>query len=105
MKRFWESKKQAKLEKEVGSAQMFAVAAVMKKYNLAANKRSYEKFLKDHIDLTGLDPEDYKAKKGEKFNDYLSRVQKFAEYTDDEVLNSAINKALRSGIGVKNIFI
>ena len=105
MKRFWESKKQAKLEKEVGSAQMFAVAAVMKKYNLAANKRSYEKFLRDHIDLTGIDPADYKAQKGEKFNDYLSRVQKFAEYTDDEVLNSAINKALRSGIGVKNIFL
>ena len=105
MKRFWESKKQAKLEKIVGSTQMFAVAAVMKKYNLMANKRNLEKFLKDNIDLTGVDPEELKAQKGEKYTEYLDRVQQFAKYTDDEVLNDAINRALKNGINVNNIFI
>lgn len=105
MKRFWESKKQAKLEKIVGSTQMFAVAAVMKKYNLMANKRNLEKFLKDNIDLTGIDPEELKAQKGEKYSEYLDRVQQFAKYTDDEVLNDAINRALKNGINVNNIFI
>ena len=105
MKRFWESKKQAKLEKIVGSTQMFAVAAVMKKFNLMANKRNLEKFLKDNIDLTGVDPEELKAQKGEKYADYLDRVQEFAKYTDDEVLNDAINRALKNGINVNNIFI
>ena len=105
MKRFWESKKQAKLEKIVGSTQMFAVAAVMKKYNLMANKRNLEKFLKDNMDLTGIDPEELKAQKGEKYSEYLDRVQEFAKYTDDEVLNDAINRALKNGINVNNIFI
>ena len=107
MKRFWESKKQAKLEKEVGSARMFAVAAVMKKYNLSKNKREYEKFLKDHVnfDAAGISKDDIKAVKGEKFDDYLDRVSKYAQYTDDEVLNDYVNKAIKSGITVKNIFI
>lgn len=107
MKRFWESKKQAKLEKEVGSARMFAVAAVMKKYNLSANKRDYEKFLKDHVnfDDAGISKDDIKAVKGEKFQDYFNRVSQYAQYTNDEVLNDYVNKALKSGINVRNIFI
>ena len=107
MKRFWESKKQAKLEKEVGSARMFAVAAVMKKYNLAGNKREYEKFLKDHVNFedAGISKEDIKSVKGEKFADYVNRVSEYAKYTDDEVLNDYVNKALKSGVNVRNIFI
>ena len=103
MKRFWESKKQAKLEKIVGSTQMFAVAAIMKKYNLKANKRDFERFLKDNMTLPSGD--EYKQQKGESFNKYLDRVQQFAKYTDDEVLNDAINRALKNGINVNNIFI
>lgn len=105
LKRFFESKKQAKLEKEVGSAQMFAVAAVMKKYNLKSNKRDFEKFIKSHIDLTEVSKEDVSARKGENFSEYLDRVSEFAKYTDDEVLNDFINKALKSGLNVNNIFI
>ena len=103
MKRFWDSKKQAKLEKIVGSTQMFAVAAIMKKFNLKANKRSFEKFLRDNMTLSSGD--EYKQQKGESFNEYLDRVQEFAQYTDDEVLNDAINRALKNGINVNNIFI
>ena len=51
------------------------------------------------------DDADFKAQKGEKFADYLERVQEFARYTDDEVLNDAINRALKSGININNIFI
>ena len=102
-KRFWESKKQAKLEEIVGSTQMFAVAAIMKKYNLKSNKRAFEKFLRDNMTLPSGD--EYKQQKGESFNEYLDRVQEFAQYTDDEVLNDAINRALKNGINVNNIFI
>ena len=103
LKRFWESKKQAKLETVVGSNQMFAVAAIMKKYNLKANKRDFERFLRNNMTLPF--GSDYKQQKGESFNDYLERVQDFAQYTDDEVLNDAINRALKNGINVNNIFI
>ena len=107
MKRFWESKKQAKLESDVGSSRMYAVAAVMKKFNLTANKRDYEKFLRDHVnfDEAGINKEDIKAVKGEKFKDYFERVSQYAQYTDDEVLNDYVNKALKSGVNVRNIFI
>lgn len=103
LKRFWESRKQEKLETIVGSDQMFAVAAVMKKFNLKANKRSFEQFLKHNMEIP--EDADIKGRKGEKFNEYLDRVSEFAQYTDDPVLNKAINRALKAGIGVSNIFL
>lgn len=107
MKRFFDSKKQAKLEKEVGSGRMFIVAAVMKKYNLKSNKRELEKFMKEHIDLKkyNLDPEEVKAKKGESYKEYLDRLRDYTSYTGDEVLDDLITKALKKGINVNNIFI
>lgn len=110
LKRFFESKKQAKLETEVGSSRMFVVAAVVKKFNLKTNKRDLEKFFKEHIDLTsfhmdGWDNRYLQARKGESYKDYLERLQDYVDYTGDEVLNDYINKALKAGINVKNIFI
>ena len=107
VKRFFDSKKQAKLAKVVGSDLMFAVASVMKKHNLKSNKRDLEKFMRSHIDLSknDLSIEDIKARKGESYKDYLDRLQKFVNYTDDEVLNEKINQALKKGINVDNIFI
>lgn len=107
MKRFFDSKKQAKLEKIVGSARMFVVAAYIKKNNLKTNKRDLEKFMKDHIDLKKYDltEEDIKSRKGESYKDYLDRLNQYVEHTDDQVLNDMINKALKSGINVNNIFI
>lgn len=106
MKRFFESKKQQKLEKLVGSSRMFIVAAYMKKANLASNKRSLEKFVKEHIDLDkyDLDPDDIKAKKGESYKEYMDRLDEYVRYTDDEVLDDMIKKALKNGISVNNIF-
>lgn len=107
MKRFFDSKKQAKLEKLVGSGRMFVVASYIKKNNLKTNKRDLEKFMKDHIDLKKYDltEEDIKSKKGESYKDYLDRLNQYVEHTDDQVLNDMITKALKNGINVNNIFI
>ena len=104
-RRFFNSRKQAKLEKDVGSPRMFVVASIMKKYNLKSNKRDFEKFAKSHINLDKLeDPSIVDARKGEKFADYLDRIGKYIEYTDDKILNNYVNDALKSGINVDNIF-
>ena len=107
LKRFFESKKQAKLEQLVSSSLMFVVASVIKKYNLKSNKRELEKFMRSHIDLEqyNLKPEDIKAKKGESYKDYVTRMQEFADFTGDEALNDMISKALKNGINANNIFI
>ena len=107
LKRFFESRKQAKLESDVGSGRMFVVASIIKKYNLQTNKRDLEKFMKSHIDLEqykDLDASDIKARKGESYKDYLTRLQDYVKYTDDDVLNDMVNKALKDGINAKNIF-
>ena len=107
VKRFFDSKKQAKLAEVVGSDLMFAVASVMKKHNLKSNKRDLEKYMRSHIDLSksDLSIEDIKARKGESYKDYLDRLQKFANFTEDEVLNEKITQALKKGINVDNIFL
>lgn len=110
LKRFFESKKQAKLEKLVSSSLMFVVASVIKKQNLKSNKRDLEKFVKSHVDLkelenAGLTKDDLKAKKGESYQEYLDRLDEFIKYTGDEALDSMVNKALKNGISVNNIFI
>lgn len=105
MKRFFESKKQAKLEKLVGSGRMFIVAAYIKKNNIKTNKRDLEKFLKEHIDLSKIDdPEEIKARKGESYKEYLDRLDKYIKYTGDEVLDDMIKKALKNGVNVTNLF-
>lgn len=107
MKSFFDSKKQAKLEKIVGSGRMFIVASYIKKNNLKTNKKDLEKFMKDHIDLkkNELTEDDIKSRKGESYKDYLDRLNQYVKYTDDQVLNDMINKALKGGINVDNIFI
>jgi hypothetical protein len=107
MKRFFDSKKQAKLEKEVGSGRMFIVASYIKKNNLKTNKRDLEKFLKEHIDLSkysDLDPEDIKGRKGENYKQYLDRLDSYINFTGDEILDDYIKKALKKGINVDNLF-
>ncbi len=110
LKRFFESKKQAKLEKIVSSGLMFVVASVIKKQNLQSNKRDLERFMKSHIDLkqleaAGLTKDDIKARTGESYKEYLDRLQEFVDYTGDEALDAMVTKALKEGINAKNIFI
>lgn len=103
LKRFFESKKQAKLAQIVGSDQMFAVASVMKKYNLKSNKRELERFLKNNVELDDRDA--VKSQVGESYSDYLDRVRDYIDFTGDEVLDDMVIKALQSGINSNNIFI
>lgn len=114
LKRFFESKKQAKLEKVVGSDMMFVVAKVIKKEGLKTRKRELEKYFKEHINLKddkseaskdGITESDLKTKKGEGYKEYIDRLGKYVQYTGDEVLNQMINKALKEGINKDNIFI
>ena len=105
MRRFFNSKKQAKLEKDVGSPRMFIVASYIKKNNIKTNKRDLEKFLKDHIVLPeGTDPEFAKARKGEGYKEYLTRLENYITYTGDEILDTYITKALKDGLNVNNLF-
>ena len=107
MKRFWDSKKLAKLEKEVGSARMFAVAAVIKKFNIKGSRSELEKFVKDHIVLkdTDLNESDLEIGNRESRAKYIERLKDYLRYTDDEVLDDYVNKALKNGLNVNNIFI
>lgn len=107
IKRFWDSKKQAKLEKEVGSARMFAVAAVIKKFNIKGSRRELEEFVKSHIVLkdTDLTESDLDMGSRESRAKYVERLKGYLRYTNDEVLDDYVNKALKSGINVRNIFI
>lgn len=110
LKRFFESKKQAKLEKVVSSSLMFVVASVIKKENLQSNKRELERYMRSHIVLddlkkAGLTKADLKAKAGESYKDYLDRLQDFVKFTNDEALNAMVSKALKEGINARNIFI
>ena len=107
MKRFFDSKKQAKLEKEVGSGRMFIVASYIKKNNLKTNKRDLEKWLKENIDLNknpNLTAEDLKGRKGENYKQMMDRLDEYIKYTGDEVLDDYIKKALKKGINVDNLF-
>ena len=107
LKRFFDSRKQAKLESQYGSKNMFIIASIMKKENLRATKRELEKYFKSHIDLSkyDIDAKDLKFKPGEKKADYLDRLGEFVSFTDDEVLNTFIVQALKDGIDVKSLFI
>ena len=106
-KRFWDSKKQAKLEKIVGSTQMFAVASIMKKYNLKSSRAEIEKYAKDNIVLpSGTDPSVLDMRAKESRQQYLDRLDKFMKFSaKDEVLNDAVKRALAQGVDVTNIFI
>ena len=108
LKRFFESKKQSKLEKMLNSAQQYIVAAVIKKENLKSTKRALEKYFKSHIDFSkieGLDKKDLNARFGESKEQYLDRLGEFVEFTGDEVLDSYIIEALKEGIDVNNLFL
>lgn len=102
LRRFFESRKQSKLETLVGSDQMFIVAAVIKDKNLASNKRDLQKFFRDNIKIEGMkiNEKDYKNA-GEMFD----ALKEYANITDNELLNDFISEAIRNGINAKNLFI
>lgn len=103
LKRFFESKKQAKLEKIVGSKQMFVVASIIKKLNIRGSRKELERFVQSHVDLNQY--KDASMKKTESRTKYLERMRDHLKYTDDQVLNDMVTNALKEGINADNIFI
>lgn len=109
LKRFFDSKKQAKLESIVGSTRMFIVAAIMKKQNIKGSRRELEEFVKNHVDLDQykdeLKPSDLEMGKRESRAAYMERLNKYVDFTQDKTLNNFITNAIKEGINVTNIFI
>lgn len=106
LKKFFDSKKQAKLEKIVGSGRMFVVAAVIKKMNIGTSRKELEEFMKKHIDTdkNNISKDDLNIGPRESRKAYIDRMRKYAEYTKDPVLNDMINNALKENININNIF-
>ena len=103
LKRFFDSKKQAKLESIVGSQQMFIVASIIKKQNIRGSRKELEEYVKTHVKVD--DPEELKMKKTESRAQYLERLRDKLNYTNDPILNDVITNALKEGINASNIFI
>ena len=106
LKRFFESKKQSKLE-NLNYNQMFVIAAVIKNENLKSTKKAIEQYFKAHInlkDFEGLSEKDLKLRPGETKEAYLDRLGEFVKFTGDEVLDAYIIQALKEGIDINNLF-
>lgn len=103
LKRFFDSKKQAKLESEVGSNQMFIVACVIRKENIGGSRKELEEYVRTHVKTD--DPSELKMKAKESRAQYLDRMKDKLNYTNDKTLNYYITKALKAGISADNIFI
>ena len=119
LQRFFEAKKQQKLQDEYGSSFMFVIAATMKKYNLKSEKRSLQKFFREHIDLKSLARKEGISEeeandmvrlqrdtngKIESKDDYIDRLKEFMDFTGDPVLNDYVADALKNGLSIKNLF-
>lgn len=112
LKRFFDSRKQAKLQNLVGSDAMFIVAAVMRDTQISANKRELKKFFSNNIDLGNkkLNKYDLDVRRDadgnlESTGDYFDRLSKFIEFTGNQILDDYVKDAIREGIGYKQIFI
>lgn len=103
LKRFFDSKKQAKLESEVGSSQMFIVACVIRKENIGGSRKELEEYVRTHAKID--DPSELKMKANESRAQYLDRIKDRLNFTKDKTLDYYIIKALQAGISADNIFI
>lgn len=104
--RFFNSRKQKKLENTVGSYQMFIVASVMKEKQLASNKRDLQKFFKENIELEDL-PEGVSINEKDYKNagEYFEKLSEFIELTGNELLDRYVTDAIKKGINSKNLFL
>lgn len=111
--RFFNSRKQAKIESMVGSNNMFVVAAVMKKHNIGS-KKEILKYFRDNISKEDIErnnirlsEKDWKGTKEKKVTaaDVYDQLKKYASLTGDPVLDDYIGEALRKKISYKDLFI
>ena len=106
LRRFFASKKQAKLQNLVGSDQMFVVLATLRDNNLESNKRSMQKFFKQNINLDDL-PDDISIDQKDyaNYKEYWDTLSEFIELTGDKILDDYVTQAIKAGLSIKNIFI
>ena len=117
LKRFFENKKQEKLQKAVGSHSMFIVSALIRKSKIGSSKRELERFLKNNINLKDEELKKMADQEGktvkqmlseksyEDKDEMLDKLWGFVKLTKDEQLNNYVKKALKEGINYKNLFI
>lgn len=103
LKRFFDSKKQAKLEKDYGSQQMFIIAAIIKKENIKGSRKELEEYVKTHVKVNN--PKELNMKKTESRAQYMERMRDKLNYTGDKVLDDIITNAIKAGFTANNIFI
>ena len=103
LKRFFDSRKQAKLENDYGSNQMFIIASVIRKTNIGRTRQELEDYVKTHVKVS--DPEELVMRKNETKAQYLERLRDKLNFTQDKVLDNLIISALQDGFNAKNLFI
>ena len=112
--KFFQSKKQDRLMKIVGSDFMFVVAAKLKK--MPTSKNEIRDYLKDHIDIEYLTDRDLQELDLESKQDAMDMIEQsshiaelrklmaFTEAHDDPVLKDKLYEALNNKITNRNIF-
>lgn len=112
--KFFQSKKQAKLQTDVGSDFMYVVAAKLKKQ--PTSKKDIREYLQDHIDINEITEADLEALDLESKEELLDQIENgnhiaelrklmaFVQTHDDPVLRDKLLSALDAGITNRNIF-
>lgn len=99
LQRFFNSRKQAKLQEQYGSDQMFTIASNLK--SIPTTKKDMKDYIQNHISLKDLeiDMSDYKNA-AQMFNSFKD----FMELSGDPVLDEFVAGALGKGFSAKNLF-
>ena len=99
LQRFFNSRKQAKLQEMYGSDQMFTIANKIKE--VPTTKKDMKDYIKKNISFKDLDIDtsDYKDAK-----DMFSAFKDFMELTGDPVLDEFVAGAVKGGFSIKNLF-
>lgn len=98
LQRFFSSRKQAQLQKDFGSDQMFSIANEM--INIPTTKRELKKFFDQHkVVNMKVNEKDYKNAK-----EMYSELKDFMTISDDPVLDEYVAQAYSQGLNAKAIF-
>lgn len=99
LQRFFNSRKQAKLQEQYGSDQMFTIASKLKE--IPTTKKDMKDYIQKNISLKDLDIDtsDYKS-----VTQMFNSFKDFMDLTGDPVLDEFVASALGQGFSAKNLF-
>ena len=99
LQRFFNSRKQAKLQEQYGSDQMFTIASKLKE--IPTTKKDMKDYIQKNISLKDLDIDtsDYKN-----VTQMFNSFKDFMDLTGDPVLDEFVASALGQGFSAKNLF-